>query len=196
MARYGIAQGGNKRNFPQWDNLYSSAREGFIHYASHLMTRHKVIPLNFDGAHGNWHSYFKQEMPSGHPVLNDEFDMLWLNAGSRINSIVIHNKVVAPAATAVTVRIEDTAGVVVLAAVTVPLTTAGWVSIPVNLLLTQNASVVVKHTAGPAGSLEQTCFTVFADLVNYYSEHECSCATTFCDVTMPNPVCFTPTVTL
>jgi hypothetical protein len=127
-------------------------------------------------------------------VLNDEFDMLWLNAGSHVDRIVIHNKRVAPALTAVTVRIEDTAGVVLVPAVTVPLTVAGWVTVPVNLMLTQNASVVVKHTAGPTGSLEETCFTIFADLVNYYSEHECSCQTVFCDVQMPSPVCFTPTL--
>ncbi len=194
MARYGIAQGGNKRNFPEWDNLYSSARNGFIHYASHLMTRHKVIPLNFDGSHPNWQSYFKQETPTGSPALNDEFDMVWLNVGSFVNAVVIQNKRVGPAGTTVSVRIEDTAGVVVAAPVTVDLAVLGWTRIPVDVMLTQNASVVVKHTAGPASSLEETCFTVFADLVNFYSEHECSCTTVFCDVQMPDPLCFTPTL--
>lgn len=192
MARYGIAQGGSKRNFPEWDNLYSSSREGFIHYASHLMTRHKVIPLNFDGSHSTWHSYFKQELPTGHPVLNDEFDMVWLNVGSYVTAVVIQNKRVAPATTAVQVRIEDTAGVIVHAPVTVDMTVQGWTRIPVGKMLTQNASVVVKFSAGPDGAMEETCFTVFADLTNFYSEHECVCVTPFCDVPMPDPTCFTP----
>jgi hypothetical protein len=190
MARYGIAQGGDKRNFPQWDNLYSSARHGFIHYASHLMTRHKVIPLNFDGAHGTWTNYFKQEVAGGFPQVNDEFDVLWLNAGSHMSRIAIHNKNAAAGVTA-TVRIEDTAGVVVSPPVVLNLATAGWVNIPLDVFLVQNASVVIKLTAG---DLRDTCFTVFASLENYFSEHECSCAAVACDVPMPSPVCFTPTL--
>ena len=193
MARYGIAQGGDKRNFPEWDNLYASGRNGFIHYASHLMTRHKVIPMNFDGAHPNWQSYFKQEVAGGALVQNDELDMVWLNAGSFVNRIVVQNKRIPGGVTTITMRVEAEDGTVLVPTVAVPLTALGWTVIPVNAMISKNASVVMKVT-GATPEMSEVCITVFADLVNFYSEHECSCLSSPCDVPMPNPVCFTPTL--
>jgi len=193
MARYGIAQGGNKRNFPEWDNLYSSARDGFIHYASHLMTRHKVIPLNFDGGHPNWQSYFKQEVAGGKLVQDDELDMVWLNAGSFVNRVVVQNKRIPGGTTTIEVRVQAEDGTVLVAPVAVPLTALGWQVIPVNAMLSKNASVVMKVT-GADPEMDEVCLTVFAELVNFNSEHECSCLSSPCDVLLPNPVCFTPTL--
>jgi hypothetical protein len=72
MARYGIALGGNKRNWPMWDNLYASGNTaGDIKYAAHLKVRDYVLPLEFDGQDCDWQAYVEQEVNGGAFVIGD-----------------------------------------------------------------------------------------------------------------------------
>lgn len=192
MARYSIALGGNKRNW-FWDNLYASANTaGNIKYAAHMMTRHKGPMMEFDGGGHNMQSYYKQEMAGGTPQVNDEFDFVWLNSGTDVRAIYIHNKVAA-AGTRIAVQVRDSStGALVGAATTVDLSTVGFTKVTGGGLLQNNAAaqVVLK-----AGDLTATCFGYVVDLFTAYSEAPCSCAPVACAVPMPDPTCFNPTPT-
>ena len=193
MARYGIALGGDKRNFPEWDNLYASANgAGFIHYASHLMARHKVLPFNFDYDHPNWQSWLKQEVAGATLVVNDIVDVMWINPGTLVEHISIHKKKTSTGPAVVTVRLRDDTGATIgtdfdvdLGATASP--TAPYQVQAIGQMFQRAGSVqLVLKT----GSLDHTCFSVFTSLVNFHSEHGCSCDTEVCDVPTPVPTCF------
>ena len=188
MARYGIALGGNKRNFPEWDNLYASGNTaGFIHYAAHLMTRHKVLPVNLDFNHPNWHSWMKQEVAGGALVVGDILDVVWINPGTHVEKIAVHKKN-ADAATVVTVRLRDDLGAVIGTDFDVQLGALGAFHVQAIGQTFQRAGsvqIVLK-----TGSLEGACFALMTELVNFYSEYGCACDNVACDVPVPVPTCF------
>lgn len=193
MARYGIALGGDKRNFPEWDNLYASGNNaGFIHYASHLMSRHKVLPFNFDHDHPNWQSWLKQEVAGGVLAVNDIVDVVWINPGTLVQHIAIHKKKLSDAAAVVTVRLRDETGATIGTDFDVDLGATAPANTPyhvqgVERLFQRGGSVQLLLKTG---SLEHTCFSLFTSLLNFHSEHGCSCDVAACAVPIPVPVCF------
>lgn len=203
MAYYGIALGGNKRNWAFWDNFYASANTaGNIDYAAHLKTRHKGLPFKFDGCNEDWQNYFSQEMPTGEPVVGDVFATHWINAGTDVSKLIVHIKRAAPAGTVITVGVRDATGATIGTDVDVPLDTPGYIKVPVDELLQTNGTVQMIYTAAgtsvgvPAaspGGLDMACFAIFADLFNGHDEAPCVCCVPKCDVPTPTPECFTPT---
>ncbi|MGL5248466.1 MAG: hypothetical protein ACRC8U_09750 [Brooklawnia sp.] len=193
MARYGIALGGDKRNFPEWDNLYASGNgAGFIHYASHLMARHKVLPFNFDHDHPNWQSWLKQEVAGAALVVNDIVDVMWINPGTLVEHIAIHKKKLSGAPCVVTVRLRDNTGATIGTDFDVDLGSTAPAGVTYHV---QGISAIFQKPGSvqlllKTGSLEHTCFSVFTSLVNFHSEHGCSCDVEVCEVPTPTPTCF------
>jgi hypothetical protein len=212
MAVYGVALGGNKRTggmWPGYSNLYASGNTaGNIDYAAHLKTRHKGLPFVWNGAGDDWQSWLHQETATGTLLVGDQLQTHWLNEGTNVEALYIHNKVAAAAATpgnatavppvlptaATSIRVEivNAAGVVVGTPATVNLTVPGFSKVPVGLLLQTNSFVRVTLLGG---DLTTACFAAFADLFNAFDEHPCSCFVPGCDVPTPSPECFTPSST-
>ncbi len=190
MARYGIALGGNKRNWPMWDNLYASGNTaGDIKYAAHLKVRDYVLPLEFDGQDCDWQAYVEQEVAGGMFTVGDVVDTHWINEGTHINRVVLHNKRAVPGLT-LDAQFFDTAGVAVGPVIALNLATEGFTGLGGpgnNIAMPKNGSLQIKITAGV---LEDACFGLYVDLVDFKSQHPCVCPVEKCDVPDPTPECF------
>jgi hypothetical protein len=150
-------------------------------------------------------------MTTGAPVAGDTFDWYFLNEGTEIERIVIHNKRAAPGLT-VELRAYAYDGTPMTAPVTYNLATAGFlglgtpirgvgpvsgaqgaeqatVDVPVHAGIPHNGVLQLKVVAG---DLTQACFTSFLTLTDYYSAKGCACEVVECDVNFPDPLCFNP----
>ena len=192
MAHYGIALGGNKRNFPGWDNLYASGNTaGDIKYSGHMMVRHKAPVFDFDGTSSQWQSYFKMETPNQKYLVGDFVDVHWINQGTHINRIVVQNKTAASAGTAIKVRVRDSAGAVVGPVMTVDLTVVGYTGLGganIDVAMPLNGAVEIELTGG---DLTTACFAIGVDLVTFASATQCGCIAVPCDSPAPAAQCFT-----
>ena len=195
---YGIARGGNKRNFPGWDNIYASSNTaGNIKYAGHLTTRHYVVPLHVDFGATDWQNWLHMESQNGTLLAanNDSLDLVWLNAGTQLNRIVIEHKKALPGVTA-SVQVHDETGATVGAPLVVDFSVAGYTGLggeELNLGMPKNGYVRMKAVTG---DLATTCFTVMVDLVTFYTDFNCGCEPAPCVVTMPTPDCFVPLISV
>lgn len=191
MAHYSVALGGNKRNFPGWDNLYASGNtKGDIRYTPHHAVRQFVLPMDFDGTAGDWVAYFNMELPTGKPEVGDTFDWYWINEGTEVKRFVIHNKRAA-AGVEVEFQMFDDAGAPVGAAIAADLSTVGFINLgtAVDEGMPTNGTVQMKVVAG---DLREACFSTFVELTDFRSAKGCTCAPIICDVELPDPSCFTP----
>jgi len=191
MAHYSVALGGDKRNFPGWDNLYASGNsKGDIRYTPHHAVRQFVLPMDFDGTAGDWNAYFKMELPTGKPEEEDTFDWYWLNEGTEVKRFVIHNK---RAAEDVEVEFQmyDDAGNTVGDAIAADLSEIGFINLgeAVDTAMPTNGTVVMKIVAG---DLREACFSTFIELTDFRSGKYCTCAPIICDPEIPDAECFTP----
>jgi len=192
MAHYSVALGGNKRNFPGWDNLYASGNTvGDIRYTPHHAVREFVLPMDFDGSAGDWNAYFNMELPTGKPEVGDTFDWYWLNEGTEVNRFVIHNKTAAPGVQ-VSFQMYDSLGVAVGPAIPADLSTPGFINLGVPLDVAMPLNGTVRMTV-VAGDLRLACFSTFIELTDFRSAKGCNCAPIVCDTPVPEPLCFTPT---
>jgi hypothetical protein len=202
MAVYGVALGGNKRNWPGWDNLYASGNTaGRIDYSAHLKNRHKGLPFVWNGAGDDWQNWLHQETPNGELVVGDELITHWISEGTNVEAIYIHNKVAAagnptatPPAPPVTIEVSvvDATGAVVGPVTPVALSATGFTKIDVDTLFQTNSQIRVKVTGG---DFTTACLAIIADLFNAFDEHPCSCFVPGCEVPTPEPQCFTPSST-
>jgi hypothetical protein len=191
MAHYSVALGGDKRNFPGWDNLYASGNtKGDIRYTPHHAVRQFVLPMDFDGARYDWQSYFKMELATGKPEEGDTFDWYWLNEGTEVKRFVIHNKVAAEGVE-VEFQMYDNAGAPVGAAIAADLSEVAFINLgeAVDTAMPTNGTVQMKVVAG---DLRTACFSTFIELTDFRSAKACSCAPIICDVELPDPGCFNP----
>lgn len=191
MAHYSVALGGNKRNFPQWDELYSSGNSaGNIKYTPHHAVREFVLPLDFNGSHNDWAAYFNMTLPTKKPEVNDTFDWYFLNEGTEVHRLVVHNK----RAAAVVLEFQgyDSTGAMVGSAITADLNTVGYTGLGEDLKQkwVKNGFMRVKLVSG---DMREACFSTFIKLTDFNSAKECGCAPVICDVETPAPGCFTPT---
>ena len=151
-----------------------------------------MLPFNFDYDHPNWQSWLKQEVAGGALVVNDVLDVMWINPGTLVNNIAIHRKKLGDVPTVVTVRLRDAAGATIGTDVDVEVGSAANPAAPYFVHVVnqpfQNAGSV--QLVLKSGTLEHTCFSVFTELVNFHSEHGCSCDVETCDVPTPVPTCF------
>lgn len=192
MAHYSVALGGNKRNFPGWDNLYASGNTaGDIRYTPHHAVRQFVLPMDFDGSAGDWNAYFKMELPTGKPEVGDTFDWYWLNEGTEVKRFVIHNK---KAAAGVTVQFQmyDSTGATVGAPIVGDLADVGFINLAaaIDEAMPLNGTMRMKVVGG---DLRLACFSTFIELTDFRSAKGCGCAPIVCDTPDPEPICFTPT---
>jgi hypothetical protein len=191
MANYSIAKGGNKRNF-YWDNLYASANTfGNIKYDAALPTRHRQLPLHFDGGHGNWRSWAKMELPTGKLVANDTLDIFWINEGTEVHKTVVNVKGTKAGVTG-KFQLVDNTGALVGAAMNVDFGVAGYTGLGganTNTAMLKNGSLRFTLLTG---NIMDVCFDVVTSLTSFWLEDACSCATPICDVPSPAPDCFTP----
>lgn len=192
MAHYSVALGGNKRNFPGWDNLYASGNtRGDIRYTPHHAVRQFVLPMDFDGAAYDWNSYFKMELATGKPEVDDTFDWYWINEGTEVKRFVIHNKTAA-AGVEVEFQMFDDTGATVGPAIAADLSVIGFINLaePVDVGMPTNGTMTMKVVAG---DLRLACFTTNIELTDFRSAKGCNCAPIVCDVPDPDPLCFNPT---
>jgi hypothetical protein len=190
---YGIARGGNKRNFPGWDNIYASSNTaGNIKYAGHLTRRNFQPFLHVDFGSTDWQNWLQMESQTGTLLAadNDSLDVIWLNAGTQLNRIVVEHKKATPGVTA-SVQVYDETGATVGDPLLVDFATPGYTGLggaELNLGMPKNG--YVRMTA-VTGNLATVCFTVMADLVTFYTDFTCGCEPAPCVVTIPEPDCFT-----
>ena len=190
MANYGIALGGNKRNFPGWDNMYASANSaGDIKYDGALPTRSWQIGMHFDGVRGDWQSWLKQETPTGTLAVGDTLDFVWINEGTEVHKSVINVRKLALGVTGV-FQLFTAAGAPVGAAIPVDFGVLGFVCLvgaDKNIAMTENGSL--RFTL-KTGDLTLTCFDVVTSLTSFKLDETCSCAPPPCAVPTPQPLCF------
>lgn len=192
MAHYSVALGGNKRNFPGWDNLYASGNTaGDIRYTPHHAVRQFVLPMDFDGTAGDWNAYMRMELPTGKFEVGDTVSWYWINEGTEVKRFVIHNKTAAAGVT-VQFQLRDAAGAAVGAPITAALSATGFINLgtAVDEAMPTNGTVEMKLVAG---DLRLACFSTFIELTDFRSAKGCNCAPIICDTPDPEPICFTPT---
>jgi hypothetical protein len=190
MAHYSVAVGGNKRHFA-WDNLYASGNTaGDIRYTPHHAVRQFVLPMDFNGTNQDWQAYFNMEVANGTPLVGDTFDWYWLNNGTEVKRLVVHNRRAAPGV-AVAFTIRDAAGAVVGAPIAADLSVEGYINlgVAVDAAMPTNGTVQMEVVAG---DIRGACFSTFVELTDFHSDKHCGCAPVACDTPMPEPVCFTP----
>lgn len=188
---YGLALGGNKRNFP-WDNILASANTaGDINYAGHIPERHFVLPYEFDGASFGIREWMHMETPTGNVVVGDTIDTAYINEGSQIRTLVIHNKRVATGTTVSFRFVNNETGAPIGVAFPVDLAVVGYTGLGVadlKLPIPVNASLRMTLVSG---DLRLACFGVFTELVDFKSRHDCGCAPLDCiPPALPTPNCF------
>lgn len=191
MAHYSVAQGGNKRNFPGWDNLFASGNTaGDIRYTPHHAIRQFHLPVEFNGTSSDWQSYFNMELPTKKPEVGDTFDWYWINGGTVIDTFVVHNK--RPANVVLEFSVMNAAGTVVGTPVTADLNTVGFVNLGVvmGVPMPTNGALQVKLVSG---DMREACFGTVVQLTDYASTQQCGCAPVVCDAEFPEPTCFSPT---
>jgi hypothetical protein len=191
---FGIALGGNKRNFP-WDNILASANTaGDLNYAGHIPERHFVIPREFDGTSFEVREWLRMETPTGNVVANDTLDLIYINEGSQVRTVVVHNKKVAPGTTVSFRFVNNTTGAPIGAAIPVDLAVLGYTGLGVaDLKLPIPANASLRMTL-VGGDLRTSCFGVFVELVDFKSRKDCGCMPLDCDVPpLPTPNCFSAT---
>lgn len=190
---FGLALGGNKRNFA-WDNILASGNTaGDINYAGHIPERHFVLPYDFDGGSFGIREWMRMETPTGNVVAGDTIDTAYINEGSQIRTVVIHNKKAA-AGTTVSFRFVNTAtGAPIGTAIPVDLSVVGYTGLGVadmKLPIPANASLRMTLVGG---DLRAACFGVFTELVDFKSRTDCGCAPLDCDSPpLPPANCFSP----
>jgi hypothetical protein len=192
MAHYSVALGGNKRNFPGWDNLYASGNTaGDIRYTPHHAVRQFVLPMDFDGSAGDWNAYMRMELPTGKFEVGDTVSWYWINEGTEVKRFVIHNKTAAPGVK-VEFQLRDKTGAAVGAPIVADLATAGFINLgeAVDEAMLTNGTVEMKLVSG---DLRTACFSTFIELTDFRSAKGCNCAPIICDTPDPEPICFTPT---
>jgi hypothetical protein len=191
MANYSFARGGNKRNFP-WDNMYASMNTaGDIKYDGALPTRHRQLPLHFDGARGDWRSWAKEEVPTGRLLPLDTIDVFWINEGTEVHKTVVNVKGNKAGVTG-KFQLVDNTGVSVGSPLTVDFGLAGYSGLggsENNTPMTKNGSLRFTLLSG---NIMDVCFDVVTSITSYKLEDTCSCAEVHCDVPSPKPDCFTP----
>jgi hypothetical protein len=188
-----IALGGNKRNFPGWDNIYSSGNTaGDIKYAGHLMVRHRVPLLHVDFSRNDWQSWLHMESPTGTILAadTDALDVVFLNKGSFINRIVVEHKMALAGVTA-SAQVYDNTGATVGPAMAIDFSTAGYTHLAIGQMMQKGGTLRITPVLG---DLATACFTAMVDLTTFSTDYECGCAPAPCNVVTPDPLCFVPVV--
>jgi hypothetical protein len=106
--------------------------------------------------------------------------------------VVLHNKR-AVAGLTLDAQFFDTAGAAVGPVIPLVLAAEGFTGlggVGDNIAMPKNGSLQIKITGG---KLEDACFGLYVDLVDFKSQHACVCPQEKCDVPDPVPECFVTT---
>lgn len=159
---------------------------GGIHYADHLVDRHVVLPFIFDAKSKPHYGAFVSEVPEA-LVTGDVINTQYLYAGTRVHSIVVHNKAVSTAKLTIKLVNATTGATIGSTTASADLSDVGFTvkAFPVSIL---PEDTLVQVTID-SGDLRSSCFSTFVELTYYNDDHQCSCARPACDVTFPEPMC-------
>lgn len=212
MTKHVLYAGGNKRNQPWEPNIVSGNTHPTVRYAAHLKTRHKVVEYALDMSSEDIQNYFRHQSLTKFTA-GDEIATHLLGAGTFIKSVVLQVKAgVAPAtadlvlsglvgaaplplvglvspdeATDASAESTGNAGTEtdVAPVYAVPaLNLHGWFHFPVDMMLQDEGDLSIKFGTDIAAG----CFSIFVELIDFASEHECECPAIPCDTQFGPPL--------
>jgi len=209
MAVHKVFFGGNGRGgYERHSRVADATSDLRVRYEGLLLNRHHVLDFLFDAGLEEWRGYVEME---GKFEVGDELLTHWIGDNANIQKLVFHNKresgVVDQASgnittpTSVEVSFVDATGADILGTspVTIDLSKTGRTVIDgqgevdvsaafqtQQLMTAENAYVKVKLTAG---TLENACFSMFLDFVDFIDVRGCTCDPIPCETTYPDPLC-------
>ena len=159
---------------------------GGKHYAGHLLTRHKVIPFEYNHSARRYEQYRAE----GNTIASgDSIASHWLYAGSKIKDIVVNVKSAMPAGMAMVAQIKKVSDdSSVGTALNVDLTAAGFYlkGTDMKLMLHEDCYLDLAITGG---SMDLACFAAYVELVEFNDDFTCPCVAEPCSTEFPDPIC-------
>lgn len=209
MAIHNVFFGGDGRHtYDRHSFVHESSPSHVVRYEGLLLNRHIVLPFQFDAGLEGWRNYTKME---GQFEVGDTLRTHLVGQHALLTNLVFHNKVASgerndqgTITTATQVEVQfikaDGSKLDNTETVTIDLSQVGTTVINATgkvgeagavidmqqILTSEKVFVEIKLTQG---TLKDSCFSAFLELVDMYDVRGCTCVKEPCEVEYPDPLC-------